>query len=122
MKASKFLAVLALGLTFGLVSNAIAKNVGGGFQGPGVATSTVADALKMSDDTPVVLKGKIEKSLGNEKYQFNDGTGTIVVEIDDDEWNGLNVTPENTVQITGEIDKEMLATPSVDVEMIILAQ
>ena len=122
MKASKYMAFLALGLTFGLVGNAIAQNMGGGFQGPGVATSSVVEALKMSDDTPVVLKGKIEKSLGNEKYQFNDGTGTIVVEIDDDEWKGLTVKPEHTVQISGEIDKEMLSTPIVDVEMIMLAQ
>ena len=67
-------------------------------------------------------KGKIEKALGNEKYQFNDGTGTIVVEIDDDEWNGLTVKPEMTVQISGEIDKELMQTPEVDVEAIVLAQ
>lgn len=119
MKTSKVLAVAVLGITFALVSNAIAQNAGG-FQGPGIADSTVAEALKLPDDTPVVLKGKIEKSLGNEKYQFNDGSATIVVEIDNDEWRGLTVKPENTVEIRGEIDKEMLATPEIDVNMITL--
>ena len=82
MKTSKVLAVAVLGVSFALVGNAIAQ-VAGGFQGPGISDSTVADALKLPDDTPVVLKGKVEKSLGNEKYQFNDGTGVIVVEIDE---------------------------------------
>ena len=70
MKTSKVLAVAVLGVSFALVGNAIAQ-VAGGFQGPGISDSTVADALKLPDDTPVVLKGNIEKSLGNEKYQFN---------------------------------------------------
>jgi uncharacterized protein (TIGR00156 family) len=96
MKTSKVLAVAVLGVSFALVGNAIAQ-VAGGFQGPGISDSTVADALKLPDDTPVVLKGKIEKSLGNEKYQFSDGTGVIVVEIDNEEWRGLTVTPENSL-------------------------
>jgi uncharacterized protein (TIGR00156 family) len=118
----KMLALLVLGLSVGMVSNAMAKKHGGGFEGPGINTTTVQDALKMNDDTPVVLKGKIEKSLGNEKYQFNDGTGIIVVEIDNDEWNGLTVTPDMLVQISGEIEKELMSAPEVDVEMIVLAQ
>jgi uncharacterized protein (TIGR00156 family) len=118
----KLLALLALGVSVGVVSQAVAQNMGGGFEGPGMASITVAEALKLNDDAPVVLKGKIEKALGNEKYQFNDGTATIVVEIDDDEWKGLVVKPEMTVQITGEIDKELMQTPEVDVETIVLAQ
>ena len=118
----KMLALLVLGLSVGMVSNAMAKKHGGGFEGPGINTTTVQDALKMNDDTPVVLKGKIEKSLGNEKYQFNDGTGVIVVEIDDDEWNGVVVKPENTVEIRGEIEKELMSAPEIDVEMIMLVQ
>lgn len=118
----KILAILALALTFIASGNAVAKKAGGGFQGPGVANATVAEALKMSDDTPVVLRGKIEKSLGDEKYQFNDGTGIIVVEIDDDEWNGVVVKPENTVELRGEIDKDMMQAPEVDVNVVILVE
>lgn len=117
---NKFLAVLALALTFIASGNAVAKKANGGFQGPSVASASVAEALKMNDDTPVILRGKIEKSLGGEKYQFNDGTGIIVVEIDDDEWNGVVVKPENTVELRGEIDKDMMRTPEVDVDVVIL--
>lgn len=119
---NKFFAVSALVLTFAVASNANAQaqNLGGGFQGPTIASTTVADALKFNDDTPVVLVGNIQKNLGNEKYQFADKTGTIVVEIDDEDWRGQVVKPENTVEIRGEIDKELLGTPEVDVDSIIL--
>ncbi len=115
---SKFFAVSALVLTFAVASQAQAQNYGGGFQGPTISSSTVAEALKLKDDTPVVLIGKIEKNLGNEKYQFSDGTGSIVVEIDDEDWRGLTVKPEDTVEISGEIDKEFMGTPKVDVDRI----
>ncbi len=119
----KIMAFFVLGLSVVMAGNAMAKKHGGGFEGPGVNSAvSVQDALKMSDDSHVVLKGKIEKSLGNEKYQFNDGTGIIIIEIDDDEWNGVVVKPENTVEIRGEIDKELMSQPQVDVEMIMLAQ
>ena len=71
----------------------------------------------MSDDTPVVLNGQIEKSLGNEKYQFKDATGTVVVEIDDEDWRGVDVRPENMVTIKGEIDKDMFTT-EIDVDSV----
>ena len=119
---NKFLTLFVLGLSVFMANSSLAGDKKGGFEGPGIKTSSVKEALEMKDDEPVVLKGKIEKSLGNEKYQFNDGTGTIVVEIDDDEWNGLTVKPEMTVQISGEIDKELMQTPEVDVEAIVLAQ
>ena len=82
---NKILAVSAMVLTFAVASQANAQGFGGGFQGPTISSSTVAEALKMNDDTPVVLVGKIEKNLGNEKYQFSDKTGSIVVEIEDEE-------------------------------------
>ena len=58
----------------------------GGFQGPtsGVQADTVAKALKAWDDAPVMLTGHIvERVAGSDdKYNFRDATGTIVVEID----------------------------------------
>ncbi len=78
----------------------------GGFSGPGISSSTVQQAKNMKDDSPVVLKGYIIQNLGNEKYLFKDESGTITVEIDHDEWRGLQVTPSDLVEISGEIDKE----------------
>jgi len=87
------------------------------FQGPELDAVTVAEALQMKDDTAVVLNGQIEKSLGDEKYLFKDATGSITVEIDDEDWHGLDVTPESVVTIKGEVDKEMLST-EIDVDMV----
>ena len=117
----KIFALTLLMLSLVMTTNAIAKNKGG-FKGPGTKSTTVVDAHKLNEDTPVTLKGKIEKSLGGDKYQFNDGTGIIVIEIDDDEWEGLIVTPNNIIEITGEIDKNMMSAPTVDVESITIIE
>lgn len=55
--------VVALGLsTSALASGFTGPQQAGGFQGPGLAPSSVAEALKLNDDTPVVLVGQIEKA------------------------------------------------------------
>ena len=92
------------------------KNAGG-FNGPGLSAISVEDALKLSDDAAVVLEGKIEKSLGKEQYLFKDASGSVTVEIDDDDWRGLNVTPQDTVVIKGEVEKDMFET-EIDVDVI----
>lgn len=114
---------LALGATVILtVSGVQAKhNLGGGFTGPGADSTTVTDVLKMRDDTPVTLTGHIEKQLGGDHYLFKDPTGTVTVEIDDDEWGGLNVTPETPVILSGEVDKDWTSL-KVDVKNIRLAK
>lgn len=96
----------------------------GGFTGPVHTISTVQsvmDAGLFSDDQPVALTGYITQSLGGELYQFQDETGTINVEIDDDEWRGQVVSPTTKVIIMGEIEKELTHT-TVDVNSIRVAQ
>lgn len=80
----------------------------GGFVGPDGRKPpvNVVEVANLAEDTPVRLVGYIVKSLGDERYEFSDESGTIVVEIDDDEWNGLEITPNDQVEITGEIDRE----------------
>lgn len=98
-----FIAVSSL--TFATNSFAQA-NTQGGFTGPSVtAATTIEEAKNMGDDTYVVLQGTIEQSLGDEKYMFKDNTGTIKVEIDNEDWNGLSVAPTDVVEIKGEVDK-----------------
>lgn len=114
--------VSALVLMLGLSGNAMAQVKTGGFNGPSAITtaSKAADVNNMKDDTQVILVGKIEKSLGNEKYLFSDASGSLTVEIDDDDWNGLNVTPQDTVELVGEVDKDMFGPAEVDVDRVTL--
>jgi uncharacterized protein (TIGR00156 family) len=83
------------------------KAAKGGFTGGSKAeVTTVAQALKMRDDTHATLRGNIVKQVGHEKYLFKDATGEIVVEIDDEDWGGVTVGPQDTVELIGEVDKD----------------
>lgn len=80
-------------------------NAQDGFRGPGPDVVTIDAAKSLRDDYPVVLRGKIERFLGDEKYLFADETGSIVVEIDNRLWHGLSVDQNDAVEIIGEVDR-----------------
>ena len=122
-------AFIAVGLA-ALVALTVHAQQGGGFtgQGPGQGgsgsgltgsrqVSTVQQATGLRDDSPVILQGRILRSLGDEKYLFADSTGNIVVEIDDDLWRGLTVGENDRIEISGEVDRERNRV-EVDVESI----
>nr|WP_277753596.1 NirD/YgiW/YdeI family stress tolerance protein [Rosenbergiella epipactidis] len=77
----------------------------GGFNGPH-KTFTVAQSKTLQDDAKVTLQGKITKKISHEHYEFMDSTGTVVVEIDDHKWMGQSVSPNDTVRLEGEVDKD----------------
>ncbi|WP_342649973.1 NirD/YgiW/YdeI family stress tolerance protein [Pseudomonas sp. REB1044] len=90
-----------------------------GYTGPGAQLiTTVAAAKEAADDTPVVLQGYITKKVNNDdKYEFKDNTGTITVEIDNED---LPVTPFNEktkVKLTGEVEKHLMSR-EVDVDIV----
>ena len=116
LSLSAFAIVLSYSLAASAGFKAASQNVGG-FQGPGISAMTVAEALKMGDDTAVVLEGQIEKSLGKEQYVFKDASGSVIIEIDNDDWRGLTVTPQDTIIIKGEVEKDMFKT-EIDVDVI----
>ncbi len=94
-----------------LAFTAYADSERGGFRGPdNYKVVTVAEALQLADDTDVKVEGYLVRSLGDEKYEFQDDTGTMIVEIDDDDWDGVEVTPDVRVRIHGEIDKDRRKT------------
>lgn len=78
---------------------------------------TVEQAKNMQDDTDVVLQGKIVSQFGGERYTFADDTGSIMVEIDDDTWNGQTITPEDTVKIYGDVDRGIFSS-EIEVDKI----
>ncbi len=75
------------------------------FQPTSVKVNTIKDIANKKDDEIIVLRGSIEKALGDEKYLFNDGTDTVVIEIDSDDFRGVVVSAGELIQITGDVDK-----------------
>lgn len=107
-------AVSALALVFAFGAN----SVHAGYNGPSAAGVTVAEAKKLNDDAPVIMTGKITKSLGGEKYLFTDNTGSVTVEIDNEDWRGVDVNDQDTVEIRGEVDKDFTSF-EIDVDSVI---
>ncbi|MCR9496839.1 NirD/YgiW/YdeI family stress tolerance protein [Vibrio alginolyticus] len=88
------------------------------FNGPEIGViNSVKEAHNATDDSAVMLTGHIVQSLGNETYLFKDETGEIEVEIDNEDWMGLDVGPNDKVTIRGEVDSEW-TTKQIDVETI----
>nr|WP_113867086.1 YgiW/YdeI family stress tolerance OB fold protein [Brenneria salicis]NMN93325.1 uncharacterized protein (TIGR00156 family) [Brenneria salicis ATCC 15712 = DSM 30166]RBP61626.1 uncharacterized protein (TIGR00156 family) [Brenneria salicis ATCC 15712 = DSM 30166]RLM30419.1 TIGR00156 family protein [Brenneria salicis ATCC 15712 = DSM 30166] len=81
------------------------QTAAGGFVGSQGSVTTVAKTKEMKDDSWVILRGTIEQRIGDEDYSFRDESGTITVEIDDKYWNGQTITPQDKVELQGELDK-----------------
>lgn len=81
------------------------------------AVTRVADLRNLPDDSHVTLEGHIEKQVRREHYIFRDASGSIEVEIDDDIWRGLDISPNDKVRLTAEIDQDWRNT-DVDVKSV----
>lgn len=129
MKRTAIVTLFAMTLALCLCAAAFASQQGGfqpsaqagGFSGPGPSVSTVEQAKGMRDDARVALRGNIVQHLGKDKYLFKDATGSIRVEIDHDKWGGLNVTPNDMVELHGEVDKDWNSV-EIDVDRIVKVQ
>lgn len=109
------LSVVLMGSTAALAQDAQI----GGFKGASAdVVTSVSEIKNLPDDKRVVLQGNIERQIRGDKYEFKDATGSIVVEIDDDEWRGVVVEPANTVKIVGEVDKSFFEPTTIDVDSI----
>ncbi|MBX3666059.1 MAG: NirD/YgiW/YdeI family stress tolerance protein [Burkholderiales bacterium] len=91
------------------------------YTGPGAAPvpGSVAEVLKNPvDDRKVLLRGKLLKQVSGDKYLFSDGTGEIRVEIDDNLLRGIRISETSVIEIYGEIEKNFMRAPEIDVERI----
>lgn len=91
-----------------------------GYTGPSgtaVKLTTIKEASTLTDDTKVRLQGKLVKQISKDKYQLQDNTGSITVEIDQDKWRGQVVGPNDIVELYGEIDKDRRGI-KIDVDII----
>ncbi len=102
----KFLSLLAAtGIMFGAFSAANAGTTpsAAGTEKP---ISQVSDVSNMPDDTTVYIQGYLIQNLGNEMYMFQDDSGTIAIEIDEDLLASNAVQPNALVWIVAEVNKD----------------
>lgn len=83
------------------------------------SVQSVAQILKNPvDDQQVVLRGKVVRKVGNEKYLFSDGTAEIRVDIDNKHFVNLKIDGKTTVEIRGEVEKDFMESPEIDVDFL----
>ena len=68
--------------------------------------SKISAVQNMPDDSMVYIQGVITQNLGDEMYVFQDDTGAMNIEIDDDLMAGNTVSPTTVVWIAAEVNKE----------------
>lgn len=78
---------------------------------------SVTEVLSLPDDSPVVMRGRITKNMGGNMYLFEDSSGNVMLEIDEEDWNGNTVRVDDIVTVYGNVDKGVNYT-EIDVESI----
>ena len=74
------------------------------------------------EDAPVTLEGYLTKKVAKEKYMFSDGKNEIKVEIDNEDFPTTPVNEKTRVQIRGEVDREILRNPEIDVKHVLIVK
>ena len=114
--------ILPLCLTLCLVFLSARPVCAAGFEGPGVAATVTraVDVLGAQDDAPCVLEGHLVEKLPRRKhrYQFEDHSGQVVVEIDNKVFDQLTVTPKDKVRLQGHVEWNRKRPNEVEVDSI----
>ncbi len=116
-KMKKTSLVAVLGLAASTAAFAGSGNMAHNNANNGTMTEvmTIEQVRGLSDNSPVIVRGYLLRQNGENSYVFQDNTGTINVEIDEMDWNGLTVAPSDYVEIWGEVDKNGASMIEIDV-------
>ena len=66
---------------------------------------SVTEVMNLPDNAPVTMRGRITQNVGDNIYVFEDSSGTIMMEIDEEDWNGNTVRVNDVVTVYGNVDK-----------------
>ena len=114
--------IIFLLLSLSLASLTAHPACAAGFEGPGVAATVTraVDVLGAQDDAPCVLEGHLVEKLPRRKhrYQFEDHSGQVVVEIDNKVFEQLTITPKDKVRLQGHVDWNRKRPNEVEVDSI----
>ena len=78
----------------------------------------VQQIAQLKDETGITLIGQITQHLKGDHYQFQDATGRIGVEIDDDLWRQANLKVGDHVRVVGEVDTHRYKPTDIEVIQI----
>ena len=121
------LAGLLGGAVFGLSANVLAnvnhnnQSAGGGFASQAAQVISVSNANNQPDDSRVIIEGFIIRNISHNLYGFKDDSGITRVKIDNEKWNGLNVSPETKIRVEGRIDNHLIQH-EINAERVSLAE
>ncbi|MBO4683108.1 MAG: NirD/YgiW/YdeI family stress tolerance protein [Alphaproteobacteria bacterium] len=76
---------------------------------------TVEQVRGLADNSPVIIRGYLLRQNGENSYVFQDSTGTINLEVEDSDWGGLTVSPNEYIEVWGEVDRNGMSMVEVDV-------
>lgn len=79
---------------------------------------SVEEVRNMPDNSPVIIRGYMLRQNGENSYVFQDDTGTINLEIDEEDWGGQTFSPNDFVEVWGEVDKNGMSVTEIDVSAI----
>ena len=81
------------------------RNGGVRFNGP-VEVTSVAElkGIKLGE-TDAIVEGNILRQIQHDKFLFSDGTGEMVIEIDDDIRLGQSIDEKTRLRLSGEFEK-----------------
>ncbi|MCT7655815.1 NirD/YgiW/YdeI family stress tolerance protein [Oceanimonas sp. NS1] len=68
--------------------------------------TSVAEARRLADDSRIILSGHIVRRLNDDEFLFRDGTGTIKIDMDDDDWRKLRRHRRGQLLIWAEVDRD----------------
>ena len=79
---------------------------------------TIEQVRGLSDNSPVIIRGYMLRQNGENSYVFQDTTGTINLEIDQEDWGGQTFSPNDYVEVWGEVDRNGASMIEVDVSAV----
>lgn len=79
---------------------------------------SVQEVRSMPDNSPVIVRGYLVRQNGENSYVFQDDSGVINLEIDEEDWNNQTFSPNDFVEVWGEVDKNGAAITEIDVSAI----
>lgn len=101
---NKILSILAVAAMMFWVTSANAASMAS--DNTEKTVSQVSEIKNMPDESMVYIQGYLIQNLGNENYTFQDDSGTMTVEIDDDLMANNTYSPTALVWIAAEVDNE----------------